>query len=84
MLVKSDLLQLDGEGVEEGLLTITESRLGVTKPLTEEVTSALGVATYEASPVCSRHRCTFEPPRAVAGATIIHGQRGPQVYSGRR
>lgn len=47
VLVKSDLLQLDGEGVEEGLLTITESRLGVTKALTEEVTSAFGVVTYD-------------------------------------
>lgn len=47
LLIKSDVLQLDGEGTEEALLTITESRLGLTKPLTEEVTSALGVATYD-------------------------------------
>jgi hypothetical protein len=47
VLVRSDVQQLDGEGVEEGLITLTESRLGVTKPLTEEVVSALGVATYD-------------------------------------
>jgi hypothetical protein len=47
LLVKSDVLQLDGEGVEEALLTITEGRLGVTKAITEEVTSALGVAAYD-------------------------------------
>jgi hypothetical protein len=47
LLVRSDILQLDGEGTEEALLTITEGRLGLNQPITEEVTSALGVATYD-------------------------------------
>ena len=47
LIARSDILQIDGEGTEEGLLTITESRLGLTRPLTEEVASALGVATYD-------------------------------------
>ncbi|HET9493765.1 MAG TPA: hypothetical protein VFR15_06005 [Chloroflexia bacterium] len=47
MLVRSDILQLDGEGTEEALLTITESRLGLTKAITEEVGSAIGVASYD-------------------------------------
>jgi hypothetical protein len=47
VLARSDILQLDGEGTEEGLLTITESRLGLTRPVTEEVASALGVVTYD-------------------------------------
>jgi hypothetical protein len=80
LLVRSDTLQLDGEGTDEALLTITESRLGVTKPLTEEVVSAIGVATYD--PVYREWNLTWRSDdlpgvaRPLANATQLGGYNG--------
>lgn len=47
LVAKRDRMPLDGGSVEEVLLTITEARLGIMRPITEEVTSAIGVAKWD-------------------------------------
>jgi hypothetical protein len=47
IIIKHDLLPLDKTTPDNVLATITGSRLGVTQPLTEETTSAIGVMTYD-------------------------------------
>jgi hypothetical protein len=47
MVIKRDILPLDGAQPDNVLATITGARLGASQPLTEENTSAIGVATYD-------------------------------------
>ena len=47
LIIKRDKLSLDGGPVDNVLMTLTEARLGVTRPITEEVNSVLNVVTYD-------------------------------------
>jgi hypothetical protein len=47
MIIKRDKLPLDGGSVDNVLLTLTEARLGITRPITDEVNSVLNVVTYD-------------------------------------
>jgi hypothetical protein len=47
LIIKRDKLPLDGEPVDNVLMTLTEARLGVTRPITDEVNSVLNVVTYD-------------------------------------
>jgi hypothetical protein len=47
VLVKHDFIDLDGTAPKEAVVTLTENRLGVSKPLTEEVVSAVGIVVYD-------------------------------------
>lgn len=47
LAVKRDRLQLTPGGVDNVLITLTESRLGVNRAITEEVDSAFGVVAYD-------------------------------------
>jgi hypothetical protein len=47
LIIKRDRLPLDGGSVDNVLMTLTESRLGATRPITEEVNSVLNVVTYD-------------------------------------
>lgn len=47
LVAKRDILPLDGSKPENVLVTLTGSRLGVTQPLTEENSSAIGVLSYD-------------------------------------
>jgi hypothetical protein len=47
LIIKRDKLSLDGGPVDNVLMTLTEARLGVTRPVTDEVGSVLNVVTYD-------------------------------------
>jgi hypothetical protein len=47
LIIKRDKLPLDGGPVDNVLMTLTEARLGVTRPITDEVNSVLNVVTYD-------------------------------------
>jgi hypothetical protein len=47
LIIKRDKLPLDGGSVDNVLMTLTEARLGVTRPITDEVNSVLNVVTYD-------------------------------------
>ncbi|HST04556.1 MAG TPA: hypothetical protein VLQ48_07460 [Chloroflexia bacterium] len=46
LIIKRDRLPLDDGAVNNVLMTLTEARLGQTRPITEEVNSVLNVVTY--------------------------------------
>jgi hypothetical protein len=46
LIIKRDQLPLDDGTVDNVLMTLTEARLGQTRPITEEVNSVLNVVTY--------------------------------------
>ncbi len=80
LVAKSDKLPLDGAAVDNVLLTITESRLGVTHPLTEEVTSALGVGSWD--PVYREWNLAWQSVPISGVARLIPSANQPGGWNG--
>ena len=81
LVAKSDRLPLDGAVVDNVLLTITEARLGLLKPITEEVTSALGVATWD--PVYREWNLTWQSPPISGTARLLPSARQLGGWNGK-
>lgn len=80
MVVKHDALPLDKTQPDNILATITGNRLGISQPLTQETTSALGVMTYD--PVYREWNLTWQSDpisgtaRPLAASTQFGGLNG--------
>lgn len=80
VVAKTDKMNVSGAKVNPVLLTITESRLGITHPVTEEVTSAIGVATWD--PVYYSWGLAWQSTPISGVARLLQGATIPGGWNG--
>ncbi|MGA7733071.1 MAG: hypothetical protein WCD37_17575 [Chloroflexia bacterium] len=81
VVVKRDRMPLDGTGTDNILITISEARLGVGRPVTEEVASGLGVATWD--PVYREWNLTWQSTPISGTARLLPAANQPGGWNGR-
>jgi hypothetical protein len=81
VVVKRDRMPLDGTGTDNILITISEARLGVGRPVTAEVASGLGVATWD--PVYREWNLTWQSTPISGTARLLPAVNQPGGWNGR-